>query len=223
MDVKLTATISISFDPADLEDTENVSDTLGGLLTELKRRGVDTHVLSPDTVPDGPDDDDSDPMVSTGAQDKREAPQAQAPAKRVRDRTAERRAAKEKAEAEARAKAPAQAQPDADPDDPLLGAGAGNAGGDPFGDDPLPPGPDPKPKSSDPEDRVRTPKQCMDGSIVILRQCFAVPGGADAVKALQKTYKISKFIDLPMDSAPGLWKDAVALAGKLNVTIPAGV
>jgi hypothetical protein len=151
------------------------------------------------------------PVVSTAS--------TQAPPKRVRDRTAERRAAREKAEAEA--KAAAGTTNGAEVDDPLLGTGAGPGTGDPFGDDaddaPLPPRPDPEPV-----ERVRTPKECMDGSIVLLRQCFA-NGGAEAVKALQKTYKVSKFIDLPLDAAPGLWKQSLDLARTLQIKIPPGL
>jgi hypothetical protein len=142
----------------------------------------------------------------------------------VRDRTAERRAAKEKAEAEARAQASGDGAAEADVDDPLLGAASGPGTGDPFGDDVDEDTPDTKAPASKPavEERVRTPKECMDGSIVLLRQCFG-NGGADAVKALQKTYKVSKFIDLPLDAAPGLWKESLALAQKLQIKIPPGL
>jgi hypothetical protein len=169
--------------------------------------GVTPVVLSPDPPPgdpmDDPDQDPAPPPPDPGTQ------------KRVRDRTAERRAAKEKADAEAKAQGNG-----AQADDPLMGATAGPGTGDPFGDDADPPGPAPKPAV---EERVRTPKECMDGSIVLLRQCFASPGGADAVKALQKTYKVSKFIDLPLDVAPGLWKESLALAQKLQIKIPPGL
>jgi hypothetical protein len=210
----LTATISLTFDPTHPGEAGRVLDTLSFLATELHKRGVTPVVLSPDPPPgdplDDPDLDPAPPPPDPGTQT------AQAPPKRVRDRTAERRAAKEKADAEAKA---AQA------DDPLLGAGGGPGTGDPFGDDtdddaPLPPGPDAKP--AEPVERVRTPKECMDGSIVLLRQCFA-QGGADAVKALQKTYKVSKFIDLPLDAAPGLWKQSLDLARTLQIKIPPGL
>jgi hypothetical protein len=208
----LTATISLTFDPARPGEAGRVLDTLSFLATELRKRGIVPAILSPDPPPDPMDDPDQDPAPSPPPEPTQTAP----PAKRIRDRTAERRAAREKADAEAKA---VQA------DDPLLGAGGGPGTGDPFGDDadddaPLPPGSDAKP--AEPVERVRTPKECMDGSIVLLRQCFA-QGGADAVKALQKTYKVSKFIDLPLDAAPGLWKQSLDLARTLQIKIPPGL
>jgi hypothetical protein len=222
----MTATISLTFDPSCPGDAGRVLDTFSYLATELSKRGVQANVLSPDPVAgpegftEGPGDD---PVLDPGSADD---PPVQAvtttTTKRVRDRTAERRAAKEKADAASRAGDEAKA---AQVDDPLMGATAGPGTGDPFGDDtdddaPLPPGPDAKP--AEPVERVRTPKECMDGSIVLLRQCFA-QGGADAVKALQKTYKVSKFIDLPLDAAPGLWKQSLDLARTLQIKIPPGL
>jgi hypothetical protein len=215
----ITATISLTFDPTRPGEAGRVLDMFSHLLTELSRQGVPTTVLSPEPGPDPGDDLDADdepapvppkPVVNASS--------TQAPPKRVRDRTAERRAAREKAEAEAKA---AGTTNGAEVDDPLLGTGAGPGTGDPFGDDaddaPLPAKPDPEPV-----ERVRTPKECMDGSIVLLRQCFA-NGGAEAVKALQKTYKVSKFIDLPLDAAPGLWKQSLDLARTLQIKIPPGL
>jgi hypothetical protein len=175
-------------------------------------------VLSPEPGPDPGDDLELDDEPAPVAP-KPLASTTQAPPKRVRDRTAERRAAREKAEADAKA---AGTTNGAEVDDPLLGSGSAGPGtGDPFGDDtedaPLPSKPDPEPV-----ERVRTPKECMDGSIVLLRQCFA-NGGAEAVKALQKTYKVSKFIDLPLDAAPGLWKQSLDLARTLQIKIPPGL
>jgi hypothetical protein len=214
----ITATISLTFDPTRPGEAGRVLDTFSYLATELSKRGVSTTVLSPEPGPDPGDDlelDDEPALVAP----KPLASTTQAPPKRVRDRTAERRAAREKAEADAKA---AGTTNGAEVDDPLLGSGSAGPGtGDPFGDDtedaPLPSKPDPEPV-----ERVRTPKECMDGSIVLLRQCFA-NGGAEAVKALQKTYKVSKFIDLPLDAAPGLWKQSLDLARTLQIKIPPGL
>jgi hypothetical protein len=207
----VTVSVNLMFDATRPDEAAAMLDTVSFLLTELRARGAPVTIMSPEPPDDQPDDPLPDLDPSPGP-----APSQAPPAKRVRDRTAERRAAKEKADAEAKA---------AQTDDPLLGATAGPGTGDPFGDDadddaPLPPGPDAKP--AEPVERVRTPKECMDGSIVLLRQCFA-QGGADAVKALQKTYKVSKFIDLPLDAAPGLWKQSLDLARTLQIKIPPGL
>ena len=218
--VELSARIVLDYDPAHPEEAERVLDKFAYFVTELAKLGVTPLVLSP--AVDAPDPEPMQPRESP-----REASgpgPSEPPPKRVRDRTAERRAAKEKAEAEARAQASGNGAAEADTDDPLLGAASGPGTGDPFGDDVDEDAPDTKAPVSKPavEERVRTPKECMDGSIVLLRQCFA-QGGADAVKALQKTYKVSKFIDLPLDVAPGLWKESLALAQKLQIKIPPGL
>jgi hypothetical protein len=215
----MSATITLNFDPGQPDEAGAVLDAFSYLATELQRRGVTATVLSPDVLPV-----DDDPALDPSPDPPDPAPvQAQTGTKRVRDRTAERRAAKEKAEAEARAKAQGNGAA-ADADDPLLGASDGPGAGDPFADEddaaPAPPGPASKQAV---QDKVRTPKECMDGAVVLLRQVFPLAGGGDAVKALQKVYKVSKFIDVPLAQAPGLWKEALALAQKFKVNIPAGL
>ena len=168
--------------------------------------------------PAGPEPDDEPPPLDEAEQEPaRTGVQQAQTGKRVRDRTAERRAAKEKAEAEAKARSRGNGAEE----DPLLGAGAGPGTGDPFGDD-VEDQPAPAAKPAEPRDRVRTPKECMDGAVVLLRQTWGA-GGGDAVKALQKTYQVAKFADVPLDKAPGLWKEALALAQKFKVNIPAGL
>ena len=208
----LTATITLSFDPAHPDEAADLLDDFTAILKILRKSGVPETVMAPAPGPDEGSDDDEPLPLDTGP-----APAPAQPAKRVRDRTAERRAAKEKAEAEAKARSRGNGAEE----DPLLGAGAGPGTGDPFGDD-VEDQPAPAAKPAEPRDRVRTPKECMDGAVVLLRQTWGA-GGGDAVKALQKTYQVAKFADVPLDKAPGLWKEALALAQKFKVNIPAGL
>ena len=202
----LTAQIILSFDPTRSDEAADLLDSFSGILRVLQKNGVAATIMSPAPGPAGPDDE---PLpLGADPDDPPPAPVAGAVNKRVRDRTAERRAAKEKAEAEAKARSRGNG---AEEDDPLLGAGAGPGTGDPFGDD-VEDQPASAAKPAEPGTASATPKECMDGAVVLLRQTWgggpaAVDRGEGAAKNLDQ---VAKFADVPLDKAPGLWKEAAS-------------
>ena len=190
----------------------------------VQAHGLTAHVRPPPPAASAPEPD--------------RPPAGAGPPKRIRDRTAERRAkaAAEAAKANGQDKTSVTAAPDAlDEDDPLMGAADAAPGADPFDDDPmaevddtapLPPGPDRKPAAAAakaPAPPAKTEKEYMEGSLILLRQCYGAPGGWEQVKIVQKEFKVSKFLDVPLDRAADLYKRARALAQTMGVQIPPGV
>lgn len=210
--------VELAFDP-DSDNPGDYADMLGELLKHAHVRRVPVEVQVPETMPvrDPPPDDD--PLLGGGGADGGTHTPEPAPAKRVRDRTAERRAAREKAEADAKAAQSTKTNGGAAPvaeDDPLMGGDDGAPiGADPF-DEPIP-------AADAPPKPARTPQQLMDASIIILRQCYGVAGGIDQVKVVQKEFKVSQFTQVPLEKAGVLYNRALALAQTLNVNLPPGV
>jgi len=66
-----------------------------------------------------------------------------------------------------------------------------------------------------------TEAEARDKALVLLRLSYAAPdGGAEAVKALQKTLKIAKFTDVPDEEAHALLAMAVKLATQFGLVSP---
>ena len=220
MPTRLEVQIILKPDPKDPDWADEIADTLGELLKAVQAQGL-TPQVSQAPVADGVPEPEPEPPPPTAA----------GPPKRVRDRTAERRA---KAAAEAAVKADGHDKHALDEDDPLMGAADAAPGADPFDDDPLaevddtaplPPGPDRKPVAAAkaPAPPAKTEKEYMEGSLILLRQCYGAPGGWEQVKIVQKEFKVSKFLDVPLDRAADLYKRARALAQTMGVQIPPGV
>jgi hypothetical protein len=66
-----------------------------------------------------------------------------------------------------------------------------------------------------------TEAEALEKALVLLRLTYAAPdGGAEAVKALQKTMKIAKFSDVPDAEAHALLAMAVKLATQFGLVSP---
>jgi hypothetical protein len=215
------------------DNLADVADTMGEFLKTAHTQGVHVETRVPaDTAPRRDPPAEDDPLLGGGAPPPDDNAGTQAGAdipapeagRRVRDRTAERRAKKEREEAENREREAAQAAKvkankpngaaDATPpdDDPLMGSDTASHT-DPF-DTPIPPADAPP---------GRTPQQLMDASIIILRQCYGVPGGMDAVKIVQKEFKVAQFTQVELAKASVLYNRALGVANDLGVKLPPGV
>jgi hypothetical protein len=65
-----------------------------------------------------------------------------------------------------------------------------------------------------------TPKEQLEASFVVLREAYQRPDGVPAVKALQKSMKVSKFSDVPLSRAGELFTACRGIAEKLNLRVP---
>jgi hypothetical protein len=60
----------------------------------------------------------------------------------------------------------------------------------------------------------------VEASFVVLREAYQRPDGVPAVKALQKSMKVSKFSDVPLSRAGELFTACRGIAEKLNLRVP---
>lgn len=123
------------------------------------------------------------PADTLGSASQAAAAPAAEPAKRHR-RTKEQIAADEAA-------AKAKAVQDADP---LASTPEEAAGDEPDDTDPLGLGTEPEPAA---KPATLTPAEAKLKALEVLREVFALPGGPQMVKAIQKQFSVTKFIEVP--------------------------